>query len=405
MRDFSEFRRQWRPLAASVIGMGSALSLNSYVLSAFAPELIADLGWSRSEMALMGLPQFLLLIFVPLAGRLADLYGVRRVAAVGAAFYPISLVAIAMMNGDLLVYLAINVAQMALCATTTSTIYSRLAVENFATWRGLALALCGSGPAIVAMFGSPAITAFTQAHGWRAGYLAVAGFCAAGSLLTFLLMSRSSAAPRPAGSLDEKPRSADIYRLILRSRVFWLMLAGSFLVNIPHALVTSQLKLLVLEQGVTPATAGMLLSVFAVGVTIGRFASGLALDYLPSHIVAGVGLGLPLPGLLLLASSNDSTGVLVAAILFLGLSFGSEGDVIAYLVMRYFGIGVFSTVLGLLTAAIATAMASGMVILGIVLSMTDSFNPYLLLASGAVLVGSCLFLLLGRHATEQMSSS
>ena len=41
MRDFSEFRRHWRPLTASFLGMASGLSLNAFILSVFAPYLIA----------------------------------------------------------------------------------------------------------------------------------------------------------------------------------------------------------------------------------------------------------------------------------------------------------------------------------------------------------------------------
>lgn len=400
MRDFSEFRQHWRPLAASIIGMGSALSLNTYVLSTFAPYLIEDFGWSRSLWALLGLPQFLVMVFIPLAGRLADRYGVRRIAAVGAAAYPLSLLAIAMMNGDPAVYLAINIAQVIVCSSTTATIYSRLAAENFTVWRGLALAVCGSGPALIAMIGSPAITAFTEAHGWRAGYVVVALFSALCGLVTFALMPRTSQHPTAQKADAAPPPTRAVYRAILRRPLFWTLLAGTFLVNLPHALASSQLKLLVMEQGASATTAAMLISVFAIGVTIGRLLSGLALDYFPAHIVAAVGLGLPLPGLLLMASSHDATAVLVVAILCMGLSFGSEGDVIAYLVVRHFGIGVYGTVLGLLTAAMGAAMATGTLLLGVILKQAGSFDPYLLIASGTVFVGSLLFLSIGARRTD-----
>lgn len=399
MRDLSEFRRHWRPLAACVIGMGSAFSLNTYILSTFAPYLIEDFGWSLSLWALLGLPQFLVMIFIPLSGRMADKYGVRRVAAVGAATYPISLLAIAMMNGDPGVYLAINIAQVIFCSTTTATIYSRLAAENFTLWRGLALALCGSGPALVAVAGSPLITAFIESHGWRAGYMAVAAFSAVCGLITFALMPRETLREQAVTAPAEEKKTG-VYRMIARQPLFWVLLAGSFLVNLPHALVTSQLKLLVMEQGATAATAALLLSVFAGGVTIGRLLSGLALDCLPAHVVAAVGLGLPLPGLLLMASSYDATPVLMVAILCMGLSFGSEGDVIAYLVVRHFGIGVFSTVLGLLTAAIGAAMATGTVMLGLILKQSGGYTPYLLIASSTVFVGSLLFLATGHRSLK-----
>ncbi len=405
MRDFSEFRRQWRPLAACFIGMGSALSLNSYILSTFAPYLIEDLGWSRAQWALLGLPQFLVMVCIPFAGRLTDLFGVRRVAAVGAISFPLCCLAIAMMSGDIRVYLAIYIVQTILGSSTTATIYSRLVAENYTVWRGLALATCGSGPALVAMIGSPLITAFIESNGWRAGYLVVAAYSAIGAAVTLLLIPRHRPAATAASPEEAaERRAAKGYRLILVQPVFWLMLAASFLVNLPHALITSQLKMVVLDQGASAMTAGLMVSVFAIGVTIGRFVSGAALDFLPAHIVAAVGLGLPLPGLLVLASSYDSTPFLAFAILFIGLSFGSEGDVIAYLVTRYFGIEVFSTVLGLLTSAIGGAMSLGMVIISITLAATNSFNAYLLIAAGSVLIGSILFGLLGLRRFQPLGA-
>ncbi|MBN9190078.1 MAG: hypothetical protein J0I62_16530, partial [Microbacterium sp.] len=86
-------------LAAS-LGMGSALSLNTYILSIFAPYLIEEFGWSRSQWAMLGLVQMAVMVSIPIAGRLTDLYGVRRVAAVGAFSYPLFLLAIAGMNGS-----------------------------------------------------------------------------------------------------------------------------------------------------------------------------------------------------------------------------------------------------------------------------------------------------------------
>ena len=111
VRDFSEFRQHWRPLVGAFLGMGSALSLNAYILSIFAPYFIEEFGWTRSQWAMLGVVQILVMICLPIAGRLADLYGVRRVAAVGALTYPVFLIAITMMDGSIHTYLAIYIIQ------------------------------------------------------------------------------------------------------------------------------------------------------------------------------------------------------------------------------------------------------------------------------------------------------
>ena len=400
MRDFSEFRQHWRPLLASFLGMGSALSLNSYILSTFAPYLIDDFGWSRSQFAMLGVVQILMLVCLPVAGRLTDLFGVRPVAAVGALSFPLFLVAIAMMDGNIYVYLGIYIAQTIVCSTTTATVYARVVAEVFAMRRGVALAIAGSSPPLIAALGSPLITAFVDSNGWRAGYLAVAVFCAICAVATVMLLPRRPRSPEPvAASAAAAPAAAaprrSVYRDIARMPAFWMMLVACFLVNLPFTLATSQIKMVVLDQGISDADAAMMISAFAIGSIVGRVIAGVALDYLPGHIIAAIGFGLPFVGLLLLASSFDTVPVVGFAILLMGLSFGSEGDVIPYLVTRYFNIAVFSTVMGLFSASIGSAMALGNVILGLSLAATDSFALYLLIAAAGSLIGSALFLALG----------
>lgn len=395
MHDFSEFRRHWRPLLASFVGMGSALSLNSYILSTFAPYFIEEFGWTLSQWALLGVVQGLMLICLPVAGRLTDIYGVRPVAAVGAIAFPLCLLAIAMMNGDIKVYLAIYVIQTVLCSTTTATVYSRVVAEAFSIRRGLALAVAGSSPPLVAALGSPLITAFVADHGWRSGYMVMAVFSAACAAATILLLPRTQKeAPSPVAIAPAPSRGGD-YRRIARMPAFWMMLIGCFLVNLPFTLATSQIKLVVQAQGISDAHAAIMISAFAVGSIIGRFVAGVGLDALPGHIIAAVGFGLPFAALALLLSGLDTTPVVGFAILLLGLSFGSEGDVIPYLITRYFDIAVFSTVMGLLSASIGLSMALGNVILAATLKVTDSFDLYLMIAAASSLAGALLFLALG----------
>ncbi|MBW8753217.1 MAG: MFS transporter [Sphingomonadales bacterium] len=391
MHDFSEFRRHWRPLLAAFLGLASALSLNSYILSTFAPYMIAEFHWTRSEWALLGIVQILTLITLPVAGRLTDLFGVRRVAAVGALSFPVFLVAIATMSGSIHVYLAIYIAQTVLGSASTATVYSRVVAQSFHVRRGLALGIFGCSTPLVAALGAPLVTTFVAAHGWRAGYLAIAAFSAVCAVATLALLPSASA--KPAGGVTARPLGA--YRAIAAMPAFWLMLLATFLVNFPFSVAMSQLKLVALAQGLTDSSAALAISAFAIGSIAGRILSGLALDALPAQIVAAVGFGLPFVGLLILASGLDTTGAVIFAILLLGLSFGGEGDVIPVLVTRYFGIGVFSTVMGLLSAAIGTALALGNVLIGVTLAATNSFTTYLLFAAAAAFLGSATFLLLG----------
>lgn len=394
-RSRGEFGQHWRPLLAASLGMGSALSLNTYILSIFAPYLIQEFGWTRSQWAMLGLVQMAVVVSIPICGRLTDLYGVRRVAAVGAFSYPLFLLAISAMHGGIGLYLGIYIAQTLICSTTTATVYSRVVAAAFKVHRGLALAIAGSAPPLIGALLSWPMTGFVASHGWRTGYVVVAAICAACAIATFsLLRSGDGAHYAQAGPAAAKRSPAD-YRAILTNPIFWIMFAALFLVNLPFSLASSQLKLVVLDQGLPDSTAATMVSAFAIASIIGRLVSGLALDRMPAHIVAAVGFMLPVIGLLLLASPYDSPAAVLTGIALVGLAFGAEADVIPYLVGRYFGIAIFSTVLGLLTAAMGGAMASGNVLIAAVLKSTNSFNPYLVTAAATAFSGSLLFLLLG----------
>ena len=97
----------------------------------------------------------------------------------------------------------------------------------------------------------------------------------------------------------------------------------------------------------------------------------------------------------MIAFSLHPALVVDCALLPDGLSYGSECYVIPYLVTRYFNMAIFSTVMGLLSASIGSAMAIGTIILGSALKTTHTFDLYLVIAAAGSFTGSIIFLLLG----------
>lgn len=387
-----EFRQHWRPLLASFIGLGSGLSLNAYILTIFAPYLIKDFGWSLSQWASLGVVQMLIMFCLPVAGRLTDRFGVRAVAMVGALSYPLFLIAITRMDGSIGTYAAIYIAQTIVCSTTTTTVYSRVVAEVFKVRRGLALGIAGSSPPLIAFVGSPLMSAFVREHGWREGYYLVAGFCAICAVATMLLLGPNRVRQDAPARTFSTPGA---YRTILTMPAFWIMLVAIFLVNTPFSLATSQLKLVVADQGLGDATAALMVSAFAVSSIAGRVVSGTALDYLPGHLVAAISFGLPVAGLLLLASPLDSAPVVLVAVVLIGISFGGEGDIVPYLITRHFPVAIYSTTLGLLSAAMGAAMGGGAALLSQTLKSAGGYNTYLTIAAICAAIGSSMFLLLG----------
>ncbi len=385
-----EFRAHWPAMLGATAGFSSGLSINSYINSVLGPYLLDEFQWSKAEFALAGTLSLLTLIFIPIAGRLTDLFGARRVAAVGVIAFPLSFVVLSMMQGDIRVYYAVTVLQIVFCVTTTSTVYTRVVAERFTAARGLALALFACGPALVGAIGSPLLTRYMDATGWRAGYIVIAIFSAlAGALALALLPSRRGG---DTGAELRQRREAHDYRAVLRSRPFWIILICTVLCSLPYALAASQIKVMLIEHDVSSTQAGFMVSVFATGVLVGRFLCGLALDRFETRLVAAVGLGLPCIGLCILATDVRLLSLIVFAVATLGFSYGAEGDVIAYIASRYFDMKIFSTVLGLFMAGAGAAITLGSAILSYTLYRTDSFSTFMIIAAVSVLAGSLGFL-------------
>ncbi|MCE7797080.1 MFS transporter [Sphingobium sufflavum] len=394
MHYLEDFRQNWRPLLGAALGLGSGMAMTSFILPVFAPHLLAEFGWPKADFAMVGVASVLVLFSIPLVGRMTDLFGVWKVAAVGVAVTPLTYVALSLQSGSIYQYLAILAVQMTLCATSTATVYTRLIVQYFERSRGGALAVTVSAPAIVGALGSPLIAMVNQDHGWRAGFLVIAGWSAAAGVLALALIPRDGPA---AGREPARDRPTGDYGEILRNPTFWYIFLAAFLVSLPQILTNSQLALVLMDKGASAEGAGRMVALFAMGVVVGRIAAGLALDRYEAEIVGLIGLSLPGFGMFLIASSLDQPMALGLAVLLIGLAFGAEGDVIAYIIVKHFGVRIYGTVIGLTFAAIGGAATFGAVALSQSLRLTGDYNAFLLVGGVGVLLGSLLFLLVRRR--------
>ena len=399
MSYLGELRENWRPLTAASLGVGGGLNLFAYAASVMAPHLVKEFGWTRSQFALVGLTMFTTLLILPFIGRLTDVFGVKRMATLGVVFTPAALFCFSLMQGPFYQYLVISTAALAVGSLTTPIVYTRLIAANFQRARGLALTIVTCSPALLGAIGVPLLSDFVDANGWRSGFRVLAGFIFVLGCLSVLCIAGGR---RDEGRTADTPATTDpserqaVYRRIMRIPTFWIIAIGMFLCTLQTPLHSSQLNLMLLDNQITTATAARMVSIYATGTIIGRLACGLALDRYPTHLVAAISLSLPALGYALLASSFDGIAAIGFAMLLIGLAIGAEGDLTSFMVARYFGLEVYSTVMGLVFTAIFLASAVGALTLSLTLKATDSFSLFLGIVSVAILCGSlCLSRLKG----------
>jgi MFS family permease len=389
-----ELRTGWRPLLAVVIGLSSGLVMTSYTIGIMGPHLVAEFGWAKSDMALVGILAMGAVVLLPLIGRAADVFGVRKTAAIGVVASPILFFSLSRID-TLAAYAALFALQAAVLATTTPPVYCRIVVQYFKRGRGLALGIASAGPALAVAVGGPFFNNFITDYGWRTGYLVLAIYTAVGGFSALLLLPRElstgpKATPRPK-------RAKEDYALIFRSPAFWIIFIAILLCSLPQAVMTAQLSLILAENGAVGKGASLMISAYASGMIIGRLVSGVALDHFSPRLVATISLALSGVGLMVIASGFDARPVLFLAILTFGLSVGAESDVMAYLVVRNFGVKLYSSVHSIVATSAALASVLGSVMLSLMLRQYSQYAQFLGLTGVLALLGSFLFLLLPRN--------
>jgi MFS family permease len=389
-----ELRTEWRALLAVVLGLSSGLMMVSYVLGMIGPSLVAEFGWTKSQMAMVGALSIGAIFVLPVVGRLTDFTGVRKMALIGVISTPLLFIALTWVT-TIEAYGVMYFLIAAILVTTTPAVYCRTIVQYFVRARGLALGVAMAGPSLSVALGGPLVNNFIADHGWRAGCLLTAAIAAVAGTAALILLPPER---RGAVAKTAKPgRTKGDYRLILTSPAFWILFIGVILSTMPNSIMMSQMNLILAENSAAGKDASIMISAYAAGTIAGRLISGLALDRYSAPIVAAIGLAAAGLGVLLLASGFDTTPIVFLAVLIVGLSVGAEGDVIAYLVVRNFGVRLYSTVHSITSTGTAIASVAGALLLSYSLKQYGQYAPFLTVCGVLAVIASVLFLFLPRN--------
>ncbi len=409
MSYLGELRDNAKPLAAASLGCGTSLPLFAYTSSVFAPHLIKEFGWSRAQFALIGLTMLTTIFILPFIGRFTDKLGVWRVALLGTVLVPLCFVGYSLQWGNFYYFMACSTLVMAVGSTTGPLVYSRLIAENFDKAQGLALTVLNCVPAVIAMGAVPLLNWMILGYGWRVSYLALGALSLVGGVAALILIKPPKTGPnaktsvRATGEFGPKPAPASAredYGVILRSRVFWVIVIAMFLCMLHTPLHASQMNIMLLDNGLSTQQAATVVSIYAFGTVVGRILCGLALDRFSTPVVTALSMGVPAIGFFFLGTDLNSFAVIGASMFVVGLSVGAEVDVMAFLVSRYFNIRIYNSTLALIHCVTFLTAAIGAGAISLSLKLSDSFSPFLYLVSGTIAVGGLLFLLLPRSAEK-----
>ena len=312
----------------------------------FMLPLGEEFGWNRVQISEVLIPFTIAsMLALPIAGRLVDRFGARKILLPALLVVGCCLAAIPVMVSELWHLAAIFFVVGSIGIGTSTITYMPVLSAWFDKHRGLAIGIAASGTGLGYIY-IPMLVQFMSGNfGWRGGYYALSAVVLLVSLPIAWLMIRESPAEMglmPDGATTGQPPKATSNQIgltvpeVLKTREFWL-LAIIFIVLsfVLHGMLAHLVPML-RDRGMEPATAAYAASMLGTAVFAGRLLTGFLVDRIFAPYVALVFFTLSGLGMAIYAFGASGPLAFLSAVL-IGLSLGAEIDLMAYLASRYFG--------------------------------------------------------------------
>ena len=233
--------------------------------------------------------------------------------------------------------------------------------------------------------------------GWRGAYVALGLLTLAIAFPAVALWVRE---PRPGEGERRVPVTAAALPGLevgeaARTARFWLMAGTFFLVAVAINGTVAHVVPLLTDHGLSRAVATATLAAFGLATLSGRLLCGWLVDRIYAPYVASVFFLAPIAGFVFLASAAGGLPVLGVALMGLGL--GTEIDMIAFLITRYFGQRAFGQIYGWFFMIFGLGSGVGPFLGGVTYDRAGSYNPALIGAAVALVAAVILVNRLGPY--------
>jgi predicted MFS family arabinose efflux permease len=276
--------------------------------------------------------------------------------------------------------------------------YAKAIAAWFDRRRGLALGIAMSGVGLGGFVMPQLAEALIERVGWRGAYASL-------GLLTLLVAFPAVALwirePLPgegefrgASVATSKLPGLTVREATATGR-FWILLASFFLVAIALNGTVAHVVPLLTDAGLPPAKAAATLGLFGLATMTGRLLAGYLVDRFFAAHVACVLFLLPIAGFALLATAAAALPAL--GVILIGLGLGTEIDLIAFLVTRYFGQRAFGQIYGYFFMIFGLGSSFGRFLAGLIFDLAGSYNPALIGAALALVAAVILVNRLGAY--------
>lgn len=393
--------------AGVIVGcaMGNLVSVTPVINGTFGIFLVPvthALGWSRTEFSVVLLIMAIVgVVGYPVAGRLADRYGVRRVALIGNALFALCVAALALSNDERPLVYSLY-ALTGLAGTFSSCV---LLMKPISLWftrhQGLLFALTGAFGINIGIAVMPfLVKAIMVDYGWRAAYAGLGAVTLAIGLPAMTLLRN----PPPGASgaiVADTPPPGLTSREARRRPAFWLLMfsvalgAGSL-----SAMLTHMVPMLT-DRGISLTAATSVFATTALCNASWQIVIGAMLDRTESPRFAGMFLIVAILGLVLIGSTTTPTWLIVGAVL-IGIGSGTEYGLLPCVIPRYFGVRSFSEIYGAIFGVSILVSGFTPILMGLTFDLKGSYDLALVLIGVALFCSAILIIAMPPYRSLMM---
>jgi sugar phosphate permease len=352
-------------------------------LSIFVEPLTREFGWSRTALSgAVSLGGLLAALVSPLIGPLLDRHGSRVVLSLAIVTNSIALLLLSLTPSLLVFYLLFCIARMNWAGTFDLGIYS--ALNNWFIARRTAAASIANVAQMAGLVAMPLIAQFAILHdGWRSGWI-VLGIVVlvVGLVPVWLFVVRrpedlglepDRAPEAKAGGAPPVAEPRYSRSEAMRTPAFWLLMAYTVMVYPVQAGVSLHQAPHLVERGIDPTTAAMIVGSFSLMSGLATVVCGFLPRHWPVRFpLAFSGVLLTVSTLLLPGVGSTADGFIAAGLYGLGIGGVLTLTPIAW--ADYFGRANYGAIRGLTLSAQVIAQAAGPLLSGILYDITGNYT-------------------------------
>ena len=388
-----------------------------YAFSRFLPTLLDE--FESGATVIAGAASLYMLVVGltgPIAGKLTDKYGPKKLIVVGAVIGAGGLMLLGVANAVWHLYVFYFVVGIGMSGAGFVPV--GVAISNwFDRRRGVAMGITMAGVSLGAIVIAPLAHYLIVGTGWRMAFVILGAMCAVLIVIPVMFVMRnrpedmgllpdgarpvvngevserySMSDPSEPGGISNTDESSWTLSMAFRSLPFWLVLATFFFAGIVVAGVLQHEVNILKGMGIPLAAAS-----FALGLTggiggVGKVLFGFVADRFTPKYASILCIALQIVGLIILMMTHTTAMVWVFVFVY-GFAMGGWLTLEPLITGQFFGMASFGTIFGWVLAAAAVGSGLGPIIMGAIYDATGDYFVGLVIFLGAYITSMTAILL------------